>query len=207
MSLPFHLPPPAGSAQSPKWDGKNFIYGDFCTPVLEYSENFAGWSDDLTALHEDVSDGSHPIEVASRQNAIKQVRKNVFRNQPVIMEIGCNSGFLIRNLVQNFPNAIIIGADVVKEPLFRLAKTIPGIPLIRFDLLQCPLPEKSVDILVMLNVLEHIEDDEKAMHEACRLLKNGGSLVIEVPAAPYCTSLLVLLLPVLWLSLSAEFIE
>lgn len=185
MSLPFDLPPPAGGAQSPEWDGKNFIYGDVCTPVLEYSENFAGWSDDLTALHEEAAGDSHPIDVASRQHAIEQVRKNLSGDRPVIMEIGCSSGFLIRDLEDAFPDAIIVGADVVKDPLYRLAQTTPGVPLIRFDLLQCPLPEQSVDILVMLNVLEHIEDDEKAMREACRLLKDGGLLVVEVPAAPY----------------------
>jgi hypothetical protein len=37
----------------------------------------------------------------------------------------------------------------------------------------------------MLNVLEHIEDDVAALRNAYKLLKPGGSLVIEVPAGPY----------------------
>ena len=105
--------------------------------------------------------------------------------QAVIMEIGCSSGFLIRDLAKEFPEATIVGADVVKEPLYRLAGTLPGIPLIRFDLLQCPLPDQSVDVLVMLNVLEHIEDDVGALQKAFNLLKPGGALIIEVPAGPY----------------------
>ena len=40
--------------------------------------------------------------------------------------------FLIKDLAASFPEAVIIGADVVKEPFYRLAKTLPGIPLIRF---------------------------------------------------------------------------
>jgi 2-polyprenyl-3-methyl-5-hydroxy-6-metoxy-1,4-benzoquinol methylase len=39
--------------------------------------------------------------------------------------------------------------------------------------------------LVMLNVLEHIEDDVLALQNAFKLLKPGGSLVIEVPAGQY----------------------
>ena len=184
MILPFDLPPLAGSSVSPQWDGHNFILGDQSTPVLEYSENFAGWSDDLTALHEDAAGDSHPIDIASRNDAVAQVKKCLLSAQAVIMEIGCSSGFLIKDLASSFPEAIIIGADVVKGPLYRLAKTLPGIPLIRFDLLQCPLPDQSIDVLIMLNVLEHIEHDVLALQKTFNLLKPGGTLVIEVPAGP-----------------------
>jgi SAM-dependent methyltransferase len=184
MILPFQLPPPEGYVSSPKWDGKNFIYDEVCSPVLEYSENFEGWSDDLTALHEEVTGNSHPIDRASREDAIKQVDRLAPHAQSIIMEIGCSSGFLIRDLVASFPDALILGADVVKEPLYRLAETTPGIPLLRFDLLQCPVPDESVDILIMLNVLEHIENDVRALEAAFNMLKPGGSLIIEVPAGP-----------------------
>jgi len=178
------LPAPQGNPLKPLWDGQCFVFGDVRTPVLEYSENFAGWSDDLTALHEEAAGDSHPIDLASRNDAIAQIKK--FAPQPgaVIMEIGCSSGFFIRDLVKNFPQTVVVGADVVKEPLFRLAEALPGVPLIRFDLLQCPLPDQSVDVLVMLNVLEHIEDDVHALRKVFNLLKPGGILVVEVPAGP-----------------------
>ncbi len=160
------------------------MFDDQCTPVLEYSENFAGWSDDLTALHEKVAGDKHPIDLASRHDALLQVKHVMPSADAVIMEIGCSSGFLISDMTKYFPEAVILGVDVVKSPLFRLAKSLPGIPLMRFDLLQCPLPDKSVDVLVMLNVLEHIDDDVKALQKAYNLLKPGGSLVLEVPAGP-----------------------
>ena len=37
----------------------------------------------------------------------------------------------------------------------------------------------------MLNVLEHIEDDDKALKEAFRLLDKNGTLIIEVPAGKF----------------------
>lgn len=185
MNIPFCLPVPAGYSDSPRWDGQAFVFDDQRTPVLEYSENFAGWSDDLTALHEEAAGDSHPIDLASRKDAIMQVRRFLPATNPVIMEIGCSSGFLIKDLVKSFPGATVVGADVVKEPLYRLARDLPGTPLIRFDLLRCPLPDQSVDTLVMLNVLEHIENDVCALKNAWNLLKPGGSLVIEVPAGPH----------------------
>lgn len=182
MIIPFEFPPPAGYSISPKWDGLNFVFGDQHTPVLEYSENFAGWSDELTALHEEVAGDNHPIDLASRNDALLQVKKFMSFDKAVIVEVGCSSGFFIRDLAKSFPEAVIMGADVVREPLYRLARNLPGIPLIRFDLLQCPLSDQSVDVLVMLNVLEHIEDDLRALQKAFNLLKPGGSLIIEVPA-------------------------
>lgn len=185
MKLPFNLPVPSGCVASPRWNGTHFVRDGLQVPVLEYSENFAGWSDDLTALHEEAAGDSHPIDLASRMDALTQVRKSMPTTGAVVMEIGCSSGFLIRELAAAFPSHAIVGADVVKEPLYRLAKSLPGIPLIRFDLLKCPLPNQSVDVLVMLNVLEHIEDDVGALKNAFKLLKPGGSLVIEVPAGQH----------------------
>lgn len=40
----------------------------------------------------------------------------------------------------------------------------------------------SADTIVLVNVLEHIEDDETAVSELLRLLKPGGHLLIFVPA-------------------------
>lgn len=182
--LPFYIPPTKVNTPPPQWDGLNFVFDGQCTPVLEYSENFAGWSDDLTALHEEAAGDSHPIDLASRQNAIQQVSKYLPSARTVIMEIGCSSGFLLNDLAKEFPKTVLIGADVVKEPLYRLAKNLPGIPLLRFDLLKCPLPDNSVDILIMLNVLEHIEHDVDALKKAFNLLKPGGALIVEVPAGP-----------------------
>lgn len=182
MIMPLEFPPPAGCSISPKWDGFNFVFDDQCTPVLEYSENFTGWSDELTALHEEAAGDSHPIDLASRNDALLQVKKIMPFDEAVIVEVGCSSGFFIRDLAKSFPEAVIIGTDVVREPLYRLARSLPGIPLIRFDLLQCPLPDQNVDMLVMLNVLEHIEDDLRALQKAFNLLKPGGYLIIEVPA-------------------------
>lgn len=185
MKIPFELPVPINCTHLPIWDGNIFVIGEKKIQVLEYSENFSGWSDDLTALHEEVAGDSHPIDIASRNDAINQIKNLSSSNNPVIMEIGCSSGYLIRDLKKTFSSALIIGADVVKEPLFKLAKVLPGVPLLRFDLLKCPLPNGIVDVLIMLNVLEHIEDDKAAMRMAFNLIKPGGALIVEVPAGSY----------------------
>jgi SAM-dependent methyltransferase len=183
--LPFDLPPLEGSFHKPIWMGNHFRIGSLKLNVLEYSENFDGWSDDLTLMHENTVGDSHPIDICSRLNAISEIKSFNKNDNKVILEIGCSSGFLIKELIYLFPNSTIVGADVVREPLHKLAKKMPEVPLLRFDILKCPLPEKSIDILIMLNVLEHIDNDNLALSKSFNLLKSGGKLIIEVPAGKY----------------------
>ncbi|WFN36785.1 class I SAM-dependent methyltransferase [Methanomicrobium antiquum] len=102
----------------------------------------------------------------------------------VVLEIGSSSGYLLRDIKKTFPDLFIIGSDCISEPLEKIAKNYPEIPLIQFDLVNCPLPDNCVDVIIALNVLEHIEDDVAALEQIYRILKPGGHAIIEVPANP-----------------------
>ena len=52
------------------------------------------------------------------------------------------------------------------------------------DLLNCPFKEEQFDVIIALNVLEHIKDDHIAIKNIYRMLKPNGILIIEVPAGP-----------------------
>lgn len=184
MYLNFDLP--ALNQQQPIWNGQEFIVGPKSTKVLEYSLNNAGWDDQLTFLHEEFAGHNHPIDVASRARAVNYLKKYLPKhNTPCILEVGCSSGFMLADLKKIMPNALLIGADVTSAALYSLAARIPNLPLLQFDLTQCPLPDACIDAMVMLNVLEHIEDDLLALQQAFRILKPGGLLVLEVPAGPH----------------------
>lgn len=183
--LPFSLPPPTGSDGVPDWMGNGFQVGAQMVSVLNYSENLDGWTDDLTILHEEIARDSHPIDLASRREAIRQLSLRHLPERPAILDIGCSSGHMLRDLAAAFPTAMVMGADVVRGPLERLAEDLPGVPLFRFDVQRCPLPSSVLDAVVMLNVLEHVSDDRAALDQVHRILKPGGLVVIEVPAGPH----------------------
>jgi len=91
---------------------------------------------------------------------------------------------MLKDLQAAFPKSSVLGSDYVRGPLNSLANSNPEIPLLQFDLTQCPLPDKILDGITLLNVLEHVEDDAAAVKHVFRILKPGGVAVIEVPAGP-----------------------
>jgi SAM-dependent methyltransferase len=169
-----------------QWTGRDFVIGGYVRQkVLRYDAHQSNWSDELTRLHEEEGGSNHPIDKASRGLAICSVRKHCRATAPVILDVGCSSGFLLDEFRSAFPAATIMGADYIAELLERLVRRISGIPILQFDLRNCPLPDASVDAITCLNVLEHIDDDARALNQIYRVLAPGGIAHIEVPAGPH----------------------
>jgi SAM-dependent methyltransferase len=176
--------PPLPDGRVPLWDGSCFRVGGNIVPYLAYSENLAGWDDSLTSLHKREEAGRHPIEVTSRSNAIAAIRR-LHRGEPsAILEVGSAHGLLLEVLKTEFPDALVVGSEVGAGALAALATERLSTPLLQLDILKCPLPAESFDVVVALNVLEHIEDDTGAVQAMARLLSPGGILIVEVPAGP-----------------------
>src|SRR3954463_10649441 len=150
--LPFLIPPPPGCTHIPVWTGRGFRLGDALLPILSYEVSTSGWTDDLTTFSEENGGGGHYMNVASRTNAIRALRSCVPHQDAALMDIGCSSGFMLKDLQAAFPKSSVLGSDYVRGPLNSLANSNPEIPLLQFDLTQCPLPDKILDGITLLNV-------------------------------------------------------
>ncbi len=64
------------------------------------------------------------------------------------------------------------------QGIYLLDLTLPDFKIHYTDLLE------KFDTVIALNVIEHIQDDRKAIENACALLRKGGRLVVLVPAIP-----------------------
>jgi SAM-dependent methyltransferase len=185
LTSDLRFPPPPGYSEPPVWTANGFLIAGHTVSVLSYDDiGPVAWNEELTEVHEEVAGDDHYIERASREHAADQLRRRLNQPSASIMDIGCSSGSFLRLLRSRFPNHSIVGADCVRAPLERLSRSMQNIPLLHFDLLKCPWPDESFDALVLLNVLEHIEDDLGAARQALRILRPGGIAVIEVPAGP-----------------------
>src|ERR1035438_4937193 len=110
----FPFPPPPGCSQPPVWAGNGFQVDGKPRGVLAYNTGASGWSDELTDFHEDVAGENHYIDIASRRHAVAELRRWVGEQPAVIMDVGCSSGFLLRDIRLALAGAQVIGADYVR---------------------------------------------------------------------------------------------
>lgn len=181
--MEFLFPIPPGYHEEPIWTGREFQIGSEKIRVLKYTQCNVGWDASLTDFHEkEVEAGDYYIDRASRIHALFELERTIKNRNAIILEIGSSSGYLLRDIKNSHPDTFLIGSDCISEPLENIANKMPKIPVIQFDLVKCPLPDNYVDVVVALNVLEHIKEDEVALKQIYRILKPGGYAIIEVPA-------------------------
>lgn len=115
-----------------------------------------------------------------RREIILEVLKNLPDiNKARVLEIGCGNGSVLAFLKQHGLNAE--GGDIFLEGLDFCRKRDSVVPLYQIDILNLPFVN-GYDIIGLFDVLEHIEDDEKAIREVGQALKPGGKVLITVPA-------------------------
>lgn len=98
-----------------------------------------------------------------------------------ILDIGCGPG---GNLLFLDKYGRVTGLDVSEEAL-RFAKAKGYEEVIQAGAEKVPLPDGAFDLISCLDVLEHIEKDDRVLREIFRLLKPGGILLLTVPAHPF----------------------
>lgn len=115
---------------------------------------------------------------AGRQALIKNLLLK--ENPRNILDMGCGTGETLTFLKTIFPKAKLTGVDVSSQAV-KYTKN-RGHEAKMADALHLPFADKIFDAVLLLDVVEHIEDDTGVVKEAKRVLKSGGIIIITVPA-------------------------
>ena len=95
-----------------------------------------------------------------------------------LLDIGCGTGSILKMFSQNFD---VYGQDVSLQAIDFCKKR--GLKkLFCGDTAQLPSDFTNFDIVTTLDVIEHIENDLLTLQQVYRRLKNGGMLLVTVPA-------------------------
>jgi SAM-dependent methyltransferase len=148
-----------------------------CVPA-GYTVN---WSEGLEELHEE-SGRTHFIEVWTRRAML--ARLGALPQAPTLIDVGCSTGYLLVDLRARFPDATLVGVDLVAGGLRKAHTHVPDALLLQADACALPLQDACVDCVVSANLLEHVPDDEQVLAEVFRILRPGGRAVIVVPVNP-----------------------
>ena len=101
------------------------------------------------------------------------------RRYPVrILDIGCGPGNTLKRLTRW---GLTFGMDFSLDAL-AFARGRGATHVLAGDAMALPIASESVDCVIALDNLEHVEDDELALREIRRVLRPGGVFFFTVPA-------------------------
>jgi SAM-dependent methyltransferase len=99
----------------------------------------------------------------------------------LLLDVGCGSGQTMSWFSGLHPGWQTIGLDVAPEGL-TAARALGISSVLRASALQLPVPAASVDLVITLDVLQHVPldgGDGRALSEIARVLKPGGFLFVR----------------------------
>ncbi|MCS6886461.1 MAG: class I SAM-dependent methyltransferase [Acidobacteriota bacterium] len=95
-----------------------------------------------------------------------------------IFDVGCGTGATLEAIQQY---GEVFGTDMAQAAIeFCRKRGLQRLAISRLE--QLGYLSESFDLVTALDVLEHVDQDLKAMAEIYRILKPGGAVVITVPA-------------------------
>ena len=98
-----------------------------------------------------------------------------------LLEIGCGAGRNLRAFRRYRPDLVLHGVDLSQIALDEARRAGGRITYTRGDALHLPYPDRSFDIVVLFDLLEHVPDVGQAVAEIARVLKPGGRFHGFVP--------------------------
>ncbi|MGV0834964.1 class I SAM-dependent methyltransferase [Mycolicibacterium thermoresistibile] len=97
----------------------------------------------------------------------------------VVLEAGCGEGYGADLLAE--VAARVIGLDYDAATVAHVRTRYPRVDIRHGNLAQLPLADASVDVVVNLQVIEHLWDQGQFITECRRVLRPGGQLLISTP--------------------------
>jgi SAM-dependent methyltransferase len=105
-----------------------------------------------------------------------------------LLDAGCGTGGLLRRLADELPKRALVGLDYMPEAARRAAAK-SGRPVTAGDTNLLPFPDASFGAAISIDVICHAGvEPARALAEFHRVLRPGGTLVLNLPAYEWLTS-------------------
>lgn len=105
-----------------------------------------------------------------------------------VLDAGCGTGGFLREAAARHPAWRGFGVDLSPVACSLARSRCPASNIAEASVLSLPFPEHRFHAVVSSDVLYHLDDDSAALREIHRVLRPGGTLVVNVPAHPWLWS-------------------
>jgi ubiquinone/menaquinone biosynthesis C-methylase UbiE len=167
-----------GSVQCPRCGFSPETIGGFPSYAPELARENSGFRESYFDNLATLEAGNWWFE--SRNALIAWALGRYYGRAESFLEVGCGTGFVISHLAKQFPTLRCTGSEIFSAALPVARNRAPQAALIQMDACHIPYVEEF-DVVGAFDVLEHIEDDRKALGELHRACRPGGGILLTVP--------------------------
>ena len=125
----------------------------------------------------------HPSYVWRRgqDRRLAFIRQYVELRAKRILDVGCGLGMYVTQFRQFSDD--VYGVDIDPDKIARASESLPNLRVSPAE--ELPFADDSFDIILLNEVIEHVDDDRQTINEAYRVLAPGGHMVIYAPNRLY----------------------
>lgn len=124
----------------------------------------------------------NPIERRMLEGFLKALTASLPNDVPAtVVEVGVGEGEISQRLRTRFPTATVVGVDLVDETLATHWRA-NGLACLYGDAGQLPFADDLADLVLAIEVLEHVPDPAAALREIARVAR--ADVVLSVPREP-----------------------
>lgn len=100
-----------------------------------------------------------------------------------VLEIGVGEAQVSRRIVARYPEAVVVGLDLPDSDLADSWDVLRRRGVFG-DAAALPFPDATFDLVLAIEVLEHLEDPRRALAELARVATPGCVILLSVPSEP-----------------------
>lgn len=118
----------------------------------------------------------------NREKRIMQLIEENVKNKS-ILDVGCSEGYFGSKLKKK--GAKVIGVDISKSAIKIAKQVLNEVRLVDLNDGKLPFQDRTFDIIVASEVIEHLIQPQKILNELARVVKKEGMVIITTPNFMY----------------------
>lgn len=111
-----------------------------------------------------------------------RVFKSIIKNDKFlkILDVGCASGLMTKQITSIFPESKVIGIDVYSEAIKLAKQKYPSIEFIKTNAHKLPFKNTYFDLITCYETIEHVSNPQIVLQEIHRVTKKNGTVILAM---------------------------
>lgn len=114
-----------------------------------------------------------------RWHALKRILLSEIKDYSTVLDIGSYDGFTPGKLTEKYPGLRIILVDLDFSGLIKAKQK--NLNALCGSALNLPVRDSTIDTVLCLDIIEHIDNDSKVIAEISRVLRKNGRFILTTP--------------------------